>query len=450
MSLIRKIKDYYKKQKRILFTTPSHSLGNFIIPEAQKLLGKKFFRTDFSEIEGLDNLRHPEGAIKELLTKISGIYRSKGSFILTNGSTSGLLAAMLAILKQGDKVLVARNCHISVCNGLVLTGARPIWFLPEYDKDWSIYKGVKAADIQKYLEDNEDIKALILTSPTYEGLVSDIKSISVICKKHNVKLIVDEAHGALFNFLNNDFQPAILEGADISVESLHKTAGAPNPCAVLHVGQTSDINTSSIQDALNLIDTTSPSYPLICAAEACIDYLNSIQGKKHLHKLLEDINSFKNSLRSIVDFYADNNDSTRLLMRLKNKNNAEAAEILNKKYGIEEEYSTNSFMLFITGIGTDKTKLKRLKNALKKVYKNLGNISDKHKYETYNIPTMALTPAEAYTKDYEIIDTSKSAGRIAYETIAAYPPGIPVIIPGEVITLQSLFLIEKNKIKVIK
>ena len=119
MSLIRKIKDYYKTQKRLLFTTPSHSLGNFIIPEAQKLLGKKFFRTDFSEIEGLDNLRHPEGAIKDLLAKISGIYNSKGSFVLTNGSTSGVLAAMLAILKQGDKVSVARNCHISVCNGLV-------------------------------------------------------------------------------------------------------------------------------------------------------------------------------------------------------------------------------------------------------------------------------------------------------------------------------------------
>ena len=159
MSLIKKIKDYYKKGGRILFTTPSHNQGHFQTTAAEKLLGKQFLQYDLSELDGFDNLRNPQGPIKNLLENISNIYNSKSSFILTNGSTSGIIASMLAFLKEGDKVLIARNCHISVYNGLVLSGAVPVWFLPEYDSEWGIYKGIKAEQIEKILREQE-VKAL--------------------------------------------------------------------------------------------------------------------------------------------------------------------------------------------------------------------------------------------------------------------------------------------------
>lgn len=451
MSLIKKIKDYYKKDKRLLFTTPSHLQGNFVTPGTEKILGNTFFRSDFSEIEGFDNLRAPEGVLKTLQTNISKIYKSKASFMLTNGSTSGILAAMLSILKDKDKVLIARNCHISVYNGLVLTGAEPTWFLPEYDSKWGIYKGADALDIKKHFKEHRDIKAVIITSPTYEGLFSDIEGISKVCKKNNAKLIVDEAHGALLNFGEFKAKTAILSGADISIQSLHKTAGAPNPCALIHLAKHSDIPSEKVQESLNLINTTSPSYPLLCAIEAAVAYLNSNKGKKHIVKLFKNLNNFKLKLSSIADFYEGFNDQSKLLIKLKNKDGLESAEILNEKFLIEEEFSTSKAMLFITGIGTDKRKLDKLNSALKKVFQYVDDEKSRDITEgNFILPAMHLNPKEAFNAPYEIIDTEKARGRISAELIISYPPGIPIIFPGEEITLDSLFKIEKSRIKVLK
>lgn len=451
MSLIKKIENFYKSGKSILFTTPSHAQGNFIPPLAKKILGKKFYKSDFSEIDGFDNLRAPSGIIKELQGNIAKIYNAKASFMLINGSTSGVLAAMISLLKENDKVLIARNSHISVYNGLVLTGAKPIWFVPQYDDEWGIYKGVKAKDVKKHFKKHNDIKAVIITSPTYEGIFSDINEISQLCKENNAFLIVDEAHGALLNFGNFKSKPAIMCGADISIQSLHKTAGAPNPCALLHVGKHSSIEATLIRESLNFITTTSPSYPLMSAIEATVTYLDSKDGKKHVENLLHLVTDFKNQIAHIADIYDAYNDSLRLLIKLKNKDNTTVVEFLNKKVKIEEEYSTAESMLFITGIGTDRKNLSKLAKAIKFMAKNINDTKSENVHtKSFSLPKIHYSPKEAFNQEFEYISTAQSLGRICAEPIISYPPGIPVLIPGEEISLDSIFRIEKSKIKVLK
>ena len=450
MSLIKKIKDYYKKTGNILFTTPSHSQGNFIIPEAEHILGNKYFKSDFSEIEGFDNLRFPEGVIKALHNKISDIYKSKASFMLINGSTSGILAAMLAVLKNNDKVLIARNCHISVYNGLVLTGAHPVWFLPEIDSKWGIYKGVAKKDIEPILAKNKDIKALIITSPTYEGIFSNVDEISEICQKYNVKLIVDEAHGALINFADFKNKPAILAGADISIQSLHKTAGAVNPAALLHISKTSDILPQDIQEALNLTNTSSPSYPLMADIEATVNFLESSKGRHYINNLLGLIDKFKRKLPPVIEIYEENNDPTKLLLKVNGYDADSAAEILNSKYKIEEEYSTCNAMLFITGIGTDSKKLDSLSMALNNIVKSLPSQKTQKNEDLKTIlPIMKYTPREAYQLPKRSVNKNKCTGCICGEYIMKYPPGIPLLLPGEIIQKQHLQNINKSKIQII-
>lgn len=444
MSIIKRIQKFYKSSKSLLFTTPSHSLGNFIIPSLKNILGEKYFKSDFSEIEGFDILRNPEGAIKDLQENIAKIYNAESSFILTNGSTSGVIAAMLATLKPNDKVLIARNCHISVYNGLVLTGANPIWFMPEFDKEWGIFKGITPENIKKNI--NKDIKVLIITSPTYEGIFSDIKEISKICKENNVLLIVDEAHGALLNFSNYKSKSAIQCGADIAIQSLHKTTGAPNPCALMHMSK--NISHTKVQEALNLVNTTSPSYPLIAAIEGTVTYLNSVKGKNHIKKLFSDIEKFKQSLDKSIQVYSANNDKTKILLKFNNINALKAAEILNESYKIEEEFTNNHALLFITGIGTDAKKLKTLSKALNKIAK-LKQVAIECKEQKYELPKAKYTPRTAYFMQTTNKPKDQTIGLVSAEAIVPYPPGIPLILPGEIIDEQVLSYIDKKEIKVI-
>lgn len=449
MSIIKKIQVYYKNKIPTLFTTPSHNQGKFIIPILKKMLGKKYFQADFSEIEGFDNLRNPKNTLKNTQEKIAKIYNSKHTFMLTNGSTSGIIATMQALLSKDDEVLIARNCHISVYNGLVITGAKPIWVYPTYNPEWGIYGEITPNSIEKELNLHPNIKSVIITSPTYEGIYSDIQAISEICRNKQIPLIVDEAHGALLNFANLGQKPAIKLGADISIQSLHKTTGAPNPCALLHVAKDSNIPPEIIQESLNLFNTTSPSYPLLVAIEGTVDYLNSANGRKHIERLLNDISKLKNNLPGNVKVYDTNNDKTKLLIRFDNQNNIQLAEILNEKYKIEEEFSTHESMLFLTGIGTTSKKMATLSKIIKKLCKIQTNKDTACKKQPEKTE-IVFTPMEAYKKQFQYIEKNDAMGKICAEIIINYPPGIPLLLPGEKITNENVEFIDKDKIKVIE
>ena len=454
MTIVNFIENF-KKKKRVLFTTPSHGQGDFVNPASLKLLGHKFFTCDYSEIEGFDNLSNPIGIIRTSQVEAARIYGAKSTFFLTNGSTSGIVASMFALLNRCDKVLIARNCHKSVYNGLVLTGAVPLWLMPQYNKEWGIYETISLDLLEETLARNKDIKAFIMTNPSYEGVMSDVYRISSVCKKYNVKLIVDEAHGALWNYHKALGTPALMQGADIVVQSLHKTAGALNPAALLHIGLDSDIEPKNIQKALNLITTTSPSYPLLVNIESTINYLSSQNGQTKLQELVKNVNRTIRFLKSIpnLEVYSYNNDVTKILVKVTNMSGFELSDILFDEYNIEDELANEKSVMFLTGLGTTKSKLKKLEKALFDLCAKNIKIKPNEERENpvINIePRVRYTPALLWGKPSREVELKYALARVSMELIADYPPGIPILLPGEVIKKEHIeYLKDRQKIKVL-
>ena len=455
MSIIKFIQKF-KKSNRTLFTTPSHGQGDFVVPETGKMIGRRFFSCDYSEIEGFDNLAKPTGIIKLAQDDAAKIYGAKNTFFLTNGSTSGVIAAMLAILNKNDKVLIARNCHKSVYNGLVLTGAVPVWVMPHYNRDWGVYEPVNYDYIEETLHRNRDIKLFIMTNPTYEGLMTDVYRVSHICKKYGVKLLVDEAHGALWNFHKALGTPSLIQGADIVVQSLHKTAGALNPSALLHLSKDTDIDAGKIQKSLNLITTTSPSYPLLVNIEGTINYLNSEKGKENLSDLVKHVNRLIRTLKSIpnLEVYSYNNDVTKLLVKVTNMSGFELSDILFEKYNIEDELANEKSVLLLTGLGTTKSKLKKIEKALTEICSNNIKITyeDNSNVPVFNPvePRVRYIPSLVWNQPYKEVELKYALARVSMELIMDYPPGIPILIPGEVIKKEHIaYLSGRQKIKVL-
>ena len=330
---------FKRKNKKSLFTTPSHS-GKFYI--FHKFY--QWYKCDISEVDAYN----PEEALKNAEKKAADIYGVKSTHFLTNGSTSGIIAAILASCKQGDRILIWEHSHPCHKNGALLAGAEIIEYTLPYNKEWGIYERLENAEelIKKYAP-----KALVVTSPSYEGIVSDIPKISNVCKKYNVYLIVDEAHGALYPFSENLPRSAV-QYADYTVQSLHKTAGGINPTALLH--SNCDLDTKS---KLKMITTTSPSYPMLATIEANINYLNSSRGRKKIETLITQIKEIRSKLTNL-EFYGD--DITKILIKKEGLSGYELSEILFNKYNIEDERTNEKSTMLLTGLGTNSAKLRKL------------------------------------------------------------------------------------------
>lgn len=327
--------------KNILFTTPSHAQKFFLFKKFRHV-----YKYDVSETD----THSPQEMLYEAESNASKIYGTKQTKFLTNGSSSGIIGAVLSCVNEGDKVLVWRNAHRCHHNAIKLAGAIPVY----YDLPLNEF-GVTTAFTtpEKYI--NESIKAIIVTSPTYEGYVSDIKNIKSVCEKFGTYLIVDEAHGALYPFSEELPQTAI-PYADFTVQSLHKTAGGLNPTALLHVN-------CDIELKLDMITTTSPSYPLLMTIENNINYLASKRGKKEINKL---INNLKELRKDLTDYQFGSDDITKILIKKEGLTGYKLSEKLYE-LGIEDEKTNEVSTMLLTGIGTKKDKLEKLKFALKKI-----------------------------------------------------------------------------------
>jgi len=436
------------KHKKTMFTTPSHDGTDFIVPDYEKFLGRKFLSYDCSEYDGFDNLSSPDGIIKEAQESCAKFLGAENLFFLINGSTSGILASMLSRLKINDKVLIARNCHKAVYNGLVLTGAKPYWIMPEFNEEWGIYGEVSTKSVSDALNKYSKIKALIITSPTYNGVTSNISEIADICRKKGVILIVDEAHGALKQFLSTEkITNAVTQGADISVQSLHKNCGAPNPCAILLRNKDSIIPSENIQKSLNLINTSSPSYPLICAVDASIRFLFSKKGNDKVRELYFNIKNFKDELSQIEEIkILENDDFSKVLIKVDNLTGYDLSEILYDDFDIEDELSNEKSVLFHCGLGTSKLKLNKLKNALKKIVQRKEMSFKKSLSYKFPLPESRLTPKEVFGLNVKYISTEKSLGKTCGELISECPPEVPVLFPGEIIRQEHIdYLVFKMK-----
>lgn len=341
MSLIALLK---KQNKKTLFTTPSHAQKFFVFNKF-----RQFYKYDISETDTHD----PQTALLAAEKRASDIYGTKYTHFLTNGSTSGIIAAVLSCTKKGDKVLLWRNAHPSHLNAVKLAGCEPVFYDLSINDEW----GVPDKTMPNLLN-IEGIKAVIVTSPSYEGIVSDIKTIKKVCK--NAFLIVDEAHGALYPF-SDKLPESSVKIADFTIQSLHKTAGGLNPTALLHVN--CDCDTSK---ALSMINTTSPSYPLLASIEANINYLNSKKGRKNIDNLINNIENLKKSCPNI-QFGGD--DITKILIKKEGMTGFKLSEKLFEEFDIEDEKTNEISTMLLCGIGTDEKKLERLKKSLIKIMK---------------------------------------------------------------------------------
>ena len=341
MSLIQLLR---KQNRKYLFTTPSHGQKFFIFNKF-----RNFYKYDISETEAQD----PQTALILAQERATKIYGTKHTYFLTNGSTSGVIASVLACTNKGDKVLLWRNSHPCHLNAVKLAGCEPVFYDLPINKEWGIPDRTTSD-----LIDINGVKAVIVTSPSYEGIVSDIKELKKVCEKNGAYLIVDEAHGALYPF-SDELPQSAVNIADFTIQSLHKTAGGLNPTALLHVN--CDIDASK---ALSIINTTSPSYPLLASIEANINYLNSAKGHKKLNKLIDAIKSLKTEITN-VEFGGD--DITKILIKKTGMTGFELSEKLYEDYNIEDEKTNEVSTMLLCGIGTDERKLEHLKHALKKL-----------------------------------------------------------------------------------
>ena len=341
MSLIKLLR---KQNRKYLFTTPSHNQKYFIFNKF-----RNFYKYDISETEAQD----PQTALKHAEKRATGIYGTRHTHFLTNGSTSGVIAAVLACCNKGDKVLLWRNSHPCHLNAVKLAGCEPVFYDLPIDKEWGIPQKTTPE-----LVDVKGVKAVIVTSPSYEGIISDVEKIKEICRNNGAYLIIDEAHGALYPFSDKLPQSAV-NIADFTIQSLHKTAGGLNPTALLHVNCDCDAS-----NALSMINTTSPSYPLLASIEANINFLNSKRGRKKIETLISLIEEIKNSTNN-VEFGGD--DITKILIKKSGMTGFELSEKLFDEFDIEDEKTNEVSTMLLCGIGTTEAKLKKLSHALKKI-----------------------------------------------------------------------------------
>lgn len=345
MSLVRLLSE---KPEKMMFTTPSHGQKFFVYEPL-----KEMYKIDYSETDCQD----PQEALRLAQCQARAIYRTYSTTFLTNGSTSGIIAAVLSCTQVGDKVLIASNSHPSHFNAVRLAGARALTYDLEIDKEWGVPLEVKPEVIDYYLS-RYNIRTVIITSPSYEGIISDIEEIKAICEKHGAFLIVDEAHGALYPF--SELLPlSAVNVADFTVQSLHKTAGGLNPTALLHCNCEIDV-----MPALNMFSTTSPSYPLLASIEANINYLDSRNGRKEIDNLVSRLDKIREKCKG-CEFFGD--DPTKVLIRVPGVSGHELSEMLYEDFNIEDERTNDKSTMLLCGLGTDNRKLDRLQQVLAKL-----------------------------------------------------------------------------------
>lgn len=414
---------------------------------------------DVTEVEGTDDLHDPEGIILKSMERTAEIYESYFCRYVVNGSTCGILSAIYAFTERGDRVLVARNCHKSVYNAINICGLLPVYVTPEYDDEFSINGSISPALVEKALNEYTDIKLCVLTSPTYEGVVSNISAISKILHKKNIPLVVDEAHGAHLGFSEYFPKGAIKSGADCVIHSTHKTLPCLTQTAAVHIckslweGEELQEACRKLTEALGIFETSSPSYVLMSSIDQCMNYLseNSAKAFESYKNMLKDFsekakdlkhikilckgNDRKENHKSFYDF-----DSGKLVISLKNTSlgGAEFEKILREKYKIQTEMTSLNYCVAMTSFCDSEKGFERLFDALSNIDREYGaeNIFINENTMGGKIiePPVSIYEARKCQKEY--VSLEEAIGKICGEYVFAYPPGIPIFAPGELITKE--------------
>lgn len=433
----------------------------FHMPGHKRQIVKEWnpYEIDITEIEGFDNLHQPREILLEVQKKAAQIYDAQESFYLVNGSTCGILAAISATVSVGGKILVARNCHKSVYNGIFLRQLEAVYAYPERTS-WGIQGQITAKTIEELLQEHSDVEAVLITSPTYDGISSNIEEIAEVVHHFGIPLIVDAAHGAHLGFAEDFPENPIHLGADIVVESVHKTLPAFTQTALLHVCS-QRVSTKQIKRYLGIYETSSPSYILMAGIDSCMEYLER-DGKADLDGLSKNLDSFYNKVRNLRNLKvltkddlkpeeAYDFDKSKILIFSKDVSvsGAQLSQILLEKYQLQVEMVSGQYVLALCSVMDTEEGFERLAVALQEIDKSelFANSSSSFKdaivfsMENTNIyrkQQQFLPIYKAQEAETREVDFEEAVGKLAGEYIYLYPPGIPLIVPGEEITEQFL------------
>ncbi len=407
---------------------------------------------DITEIEGFDNLHHAEGILKESMDRAAALYGSRRALFSVGGSTAGILASVFAVTRPGDLVLMGRNCHKSVYHAVLLRQLRPLYIYPETEEKTGIALGYDPAQLEEILEKNPGIRAVILTSPTYEGVVSDIRKITEILHQRGIPLIVDEAHGAHFSGRNRpwDFPvSAVDQGADIVIQSLHKTLPSLTQTGLVHLcGSLAE--EGELSRYMDIFQTSSPSYILMASIDSCIRFLSCEEGREKMQAFSDRVKRLRLRLgqyQKIRLLDLPGAEPSKLVVTAEGMNGRSLYAFFLERYHIQAEMCAGSYVLLMTAAFDTDEMYERLCLAFAETEKILQEKAEKaektEKAEnTENTaaivtavspipPRQIFTPAQADGMEMEEIAICDSAGRVSGEYAYQYPPGIPLLVPGE-------------------
>ena len=435
---LKKTLEEYSDKDIYPFHMPGHK---------RQLIEANPYAYDMTEVDGVDDLHDPSGPILEEEKRIARIYKSDKSFILVGGSTVGNLAAIYGSLDEGDTIIIARNSHKSIYNAATIRHLNIEYIYPNIDSK-GIYLAVSYKEAVEAIAKYPKAKALIITSPTYEGYNSPIQAIAQLCHENNMLLIVDQAHGAHLGF-NEIFPKSAVEDADITVMSLHKTLPCLTQTAVLHINGTM-VSERRIREALDIFETSSPSYVLMSSVSRCMDIMeNSGEYFKRYVDNLTDFYEIGSKLQhlGIINDTPQNKDIGKIVISTRNTNitGVQLAEMLRKEYKIETEMSSFSYLIAMTSISDTKEGFLRLKAALLDIDAKISN-------GFQNVPYIEISPKkvmELYqakvNADESVVLLDDAVGKISGAMVCLYPPGAPIVLPGEKIQSEIIDLIRKAK-----
>lgn len=406
---------------------------------------------DITEIEGFDDLHHAEGILKEAQELAAEVYRADETHFLINGSTVGILSAILGVTRRGDRILVARNCHKSVYHAIEMNGLEPVYLYPQFDPDTQLNMEISAEDVREALAAHPGIRAVVLVSPTYDGVVSDVETIAEAVHAYGLPLIVDEAHGAHFGFHPYFPENANVKGADLVIHSLHKTLPSLTQTALLHMnGNRADRR--RVRRYLHMLQSSSPSYVLMASMDACIHQLKEDRNQwfePYVHRL-QQIRKRLGSLRYLKLSQTEHMDPSKLVISTGTSglSGRELYQILLEKYRIQAEMQAGTYVLAMTSVGDTDKGLERLARALEEIDGSVSGGAHQAvlpsgggklpKAEQIYLPGTAVEMREsAEPGQTRFLPWQECSGAVALEYAYLYPPGCPLIVPGEKISQET-------------
>ncbi len=432
---------------------PFHMPGHKRSGESGPL--SEFYRQDITEIDGFDNLHQPETIIRDAQCRAAQVYHSEETYFLINGSTSGILSAVSAIAGRGNKLIIARNCHKAVYHAAFLNHMELRYVFPAVCEEYDIAGEITASQIEKEIGsiiEQEGISAadvknriagVVVTSPTYEGIVSDVRAIAALVHQYDLPLIVDQAHGAHFGFHPSYPENAVSQGADIVIHSVHKTLPAPTQTALLHRnGRLTD--QGKLKKYLRIYQSSSPSYLLMAGIDEAIA-LAEQEGSRRLEQLLHDRNELLQALEGCRCIrVCPDTEPGKLVISVKNSSmtGKQLYQVLREKYHLQMEMASGTFVLAILSMMDTEEGFRRLTHALLEIDAGIrqeteGNLSIPWPKQ----PDVKMKLRDAFLAAYKNLDIRRAEGEVAADFVNLYPPGIPILVPGEVITEQIVHMI---------